>query len=343
MAAGQKSSLGMIHQAPVDLPLTVEYRRGRAEDWLRRDDSSLLGVIEFGRATADPGDPRHVSIALEPLGDSPGLEIWRAAGPVLTGRWQDIHYSQSRSLTLAQIPLTEATYGGIRDATRHAYQQIQSFMRRHPHHCLLKIWHYIPAINQGDGDQERYRQFCIGRAEALDVDPAARPAMPAATAIGSPADCQLLQIYFLCGESPGIHVENSRQVSAPDYPRQYGPQSPLFSRGTLMQQNGHRQFLISGTASVIGHETHHKQDVLAQARESLANVSALLEESRRLTGSENGSMRGPLKFYVRHRQDLPQVLAASEESHPDNPLKIYLQGDICRTDLLTELEGIATL
>src|SRR3546814_2400089 len=49
-----------------------------------------------------------------------------------------------------------------------------------PH--LLRVWNYLDAITFGDGDAERYREFCVGRARGLgDFD---THALPAATAIG---------------------------------------------------------------------------------------------------------------------------------------------------------------
>ena len=44
------------------------------------------------------------------------------------------------------------------------------------------MWNYLDAINEGDGDAERYRQFCVGRARGLGRPNGKR--LPAATAIG---------------------------------------------------------------------------------------------------------------------------------------------------------------
>ena len=35
---------------------------------------------------------------------------------------------------------------------------------------------------------------------------------------------------------------------------------------------------VSGTASIVGHETQHRGDVVAQTRETLANLSSVLAE-----------------------------------------------------------------
>ncbi len=207
----------------------------------------------------------------------------------------------------------------------------------------MKIWNYIPGINEGEGDAEQYRQFCVGRAEALAADPAEQPPMPAATAIGTPMDERALQVYFLATALPGINVENPRQFNAWHYPRQYGPQSPLFSRGTIMHLDQSRQFLISGTASVVGHETHH-DNALDQINESVTNVNSLLGEAQRILGGHRPCLgdSGILRAYIRKREDYGDVRRALGSTIPSDMPRVYLRGDICRSDLLTEVDGIVT-
>jgi chorismate lyase/3-hydroxybenzoate synthase len=149
-------------------------------------------------------------------------------------------------------------------------------------------------------------------------------------------------VYFLAGALPGLDVENPRQVSAWRYPRQYGPRSPLFSRGTILTLNGSRQFLLSGTASVIGHQTHHENQVANQLSESLRNVHSLLEEGRRLMGDAQARLdaSGALKVYIRNPADYAVIRQTLDAEAPGEIPRIYLQGDICRENLLTELDGI---
>jgi chorismate lyase/3-hydroxybenzoate synthase len=139
-----------------------------------------------------------------------------------------------------------------------------------------------------------------------------------------------------------MDIENPRQVSAWRYPRQYGPRSPLFSRGTILKLGGTPQFLLSGTASVVGHETHHENQVANQLSESLRNVSSLLNEGHRLTGDSLARFDadGLLKVYVRQPADLPRIRSVLEAKVPAELPRVYLQGDICRENLLTEIDGI---
>ena len=322
--------------------LQVEYAGDASlESVLQKDD--LLAVFSFGESPLGSTEPRHVPLALESLGDPGILEVWTARGPIETGQLNHVQFARGVDLSMGHIALDLRDFDDVEVASRVAYEELQEFLGRSPHHWPLKIWNFIPGINEGEGDRERYRQFCVGRAKALAEGYGDQPPMPAATAIGGPADEYGLQVYFLAGALPGLNVENPRQVNAWQYPRRYSPRSPLFSRGTIMQVNDARQFLISGTASVIGHETHHDNPT-DQVAESVRNVKSLLAEGQRLLGGEQPRLGsgGVMRVYVRHAKDLDEISATLEQHVPADLPRIFLNGDICRSDLLTEVDGIVT-
>jgi len=324
--------------------LRASYRETPSEYWLSRGED-VLAVFEFGRSPLESADPRHVPVALEQLGTPAMVEVWQCEGPIKTGNWDRLRFAQGEQLTMGHIALDLRETGTMRESSRMAYDILQTYLQQSPHQWPLKIWNYIPGINLGSGDDELYRQFCLGRADAVLIDPGDRPPLPAATAIGSPPGEHALQVYFLAAALPGLDVENPRQVSAWRYPRQYGPRSPLFSRGTILRLNGSQQFLISGTASVVGHQTHHENQVANQLSESLRNVQSLLEEGFRLTGDSYARLddQGLLKVYIRNRDDLDLIRQTLEAEAPAQIPRIYLEGDICRENLLTEIDGIVSM
>ena len=326
------------------LSLRASYEQGTVSDWLDGTED-VLAVFEFGKSPLDSTDPRHVPVALEQLGEPEMVEVWRCAGPIKTGSWDQLRFAQGEQLTMGHVALDLRQASDMREASRLAYDILQTYLQQSPHQWPLKIWNYIPGINQGQGDEELYRQFCLGRADAVLIDPGDSPPLPAATAIGSRAEEPALQVYFLAAALPGLDVENPRQVSAWRYPRQYGPKSPLFSRGTILRLNGSQQFLISGTASVVGHQTHHENQVANQLSESLRNVQSLLEEGHRLTGDSHARLDsdGMLKVYIRDPADLELIRKTLDAEAPAAIPRIYLQGDICRENLLTEIDGIVSL
>ena len=300
--------------------MRVAYQEGSAETWLSGHED-VLAVFEFCRSPLDADEPRHVPVALRQLDEPRRVEVWRCDGPIKTGNWDRLRFAQGERLTMGHVAVDLRRSASMREASRQAYEIVQSYLQQSPHPWPLKIWNYIPGINEGSGDEERYRQFCLGRADAVLIDPGDLPPLPAATAIGTQPDEPALQVYFLAGALPGLNVENPRQVSAWRYPR---------------------QSLISGTASVIGHQTHHENQVTDQLRESVRNVRSLLNEGHRLMGDARAQLdgNGILKVYIRDPADYERIRATLEAEAPADIPRIYLQGDICRENLLTEIDGI---
>ncbi|QTD44078.1 hypothetical protein [Ottowia testudinis] len=315
---------------PVTSTLRFDYEHSDAEALLRRDDA-LLAVFGFGAACPLPPDARVLRVGLEPIGAAP-LEVWRTSGPVHHGHDGDLRWSSGGEHLFFAIEVEEAAHGGIEAAAEYAYQRVARFVSASTQHHLLRLWNYLDAINAGGGDAERYRLFCRGRARSLAASGLRH--YPAASAIGRQDGVRVLQVYGLAARHPGTAVENPRQVSAWRYPRQYGPTPPTFARGMRV---GARQLLISGTAAVVGHASCHPGDAGAQLDETLANLHSLLREAGL---AEPTLGRGSLlKIYLRDAALATLVEARLRERIANAPPMLMLAGDICRRELLLEIDG----
>ena len=169
------------------------------------------------------------------------------------------------------------------------------------------------------------------------------------TESGAPAACALgsyggpLVLYCLASKTPAESIENPRQTSAYRYPQQYGPRAPSFSRAALWSGAGSDSdiLFVSGTASIVGHQTLHEGNVVAQAHETLTNlqsvVAAAISHGARDIALLSDLM---LKAYVRHASDQPLVRQVLAGHGLDADAVLYLHADICRADLLVEIEAI---
>lgn len=321
----------MIQSALQPAPLQIGYEQASADDLLAGSD--VLAVIGFGTDVALPKDPRALRVGLAPLGP-PLFEVWRSAGSVQTGRVGDLRWSQDGEYLFFAIELDEVAHGCVAAATEHAYRCITRFVAASSTPHLLRVWNYLDAINLGDGDNERYRLFCDGRGRGMRA--AAQERYPAATAIGRQDGVRVLQVYGLASRHIGQPVENPRQVSAWRYPHVYGPTPPTFVRGML---TGASQLLISGTAAVVGHASRHRDNLAAQISEMLANLDSLVHASG---GSHLGS-NSVLKAYVRCPQDAGHVAERLQAAMPAMNGLLLLAGDICRGELLVEVDGVHPL
>lgn len=291
---------------------------------------NTLAAFGFGEDAPRSDDPRWLRVALDPLGDGPA-EVWEVDAPVTSGRQGDLQWSRGGGWLFAAVECHESAHGGAEGAAAHAYGLLSGFVSQADERHVQRIWNYLGAINDGAGDEERYKHFCTGR--ILGMGESFPQGFPAATAIGHHADPGLLQVYLLATDRPGTRVENPRQVSAWRYPRQYGRTPPSFARATLLPACD--VLAISGTAAVVGHASAHAGDLDAQLTETLRNLDTLLETSGLPAGFDHAA---PLKAYVRHPHDADRVRAFAAKHLPDAPL-ILVHGDICRAELLVEIDG----
>ncbi len=210
---------------------------------------------------------------------------------------------------------------------RETYARLIQHVREAGYPYFVRMWNFVGSINVIE-ERERYQLFCAGRHDAFiaagyhhDVD------LPSASAVGMPG--RGLITYFLAARDAGVQVENPRQVAAYNYPPQYGPKSPSFSRATVWRDT----VFVSGTSSVVGHETMHAGDVEAQLDETVRNIEAVLSRTGRSLANVVAA-----KTYVRHAADYDVIARRLGDVFPVN---LYLEAEICRKELLLEIECVA--
>jgi chorismate lyase/3-hydroxybenzoate synthase len=324
----------------------------------------VLGVVGFENLPDIDAVQVPVTASMTPsLGAPAGLcEVWRVAGPEVRlfngaaaqGR---VRYRYCDDLLFGSVTMDErllgaqgAARGGAGEvgddagallrATEIAYREIFGVLKETEHRHLIRIWNYLPEINRESGGDERYRHFNSARQLAFrNAGRTTVGPVPAASALGSPAGSPL-SIYFLAARQPPKMIENPRQMSAYHYPPKFGRHSPIFSRACVLSESPGINLFVSGTSSIVGAETVHPGDVAAQTRETMANISALLEEANRVVGSARYRVDGlKFKVYVRQPSDLGAIETALASSLPSSTAIVYLQADVCREDLLVEIEA----
>lgn len=260
-------------------------------------------AVAFGEAVAGA-----LHIPVRPLGPGPRVEV-HAGDDLLFGA------------------VTAEEGKPLEEVSRETYARLIRHVRDAGYPYFVRMWNFVGSINEIE-ERERYQLFCAGRHDAFiaagyhhDVD------LPSASAVGMPG--RGLITYFLAARDAGVQVENPRQVAAYNYPPQYGPKSPSFSRATVWRDT----VFVSGTSSVVGHETVHVGDVEAQLDETVRNIEAVLSRTGRSLANVVAA-----KTYVRHAGDYDVIARRLGEVFPVN---LYLEADICRNDLLLEIECLA--
>jgi enamine deaminase RidA (YjgF/YER057c/UK114 family) len=165
---------------------------------------------------------------------------------------------------------------------------------------------------------------------------------PAATGIGQAAGGVILEFMALAG--PGdvkiVPLSNPRQVDAHRYsggvlvgsPIEEMPEktSPKFERAKLMARERSGLVYVSGTAAVLGQRSVGRGDVEGQTRTTARNIAALVDHL------------SYLRAYVKRASDIPKVRRVCERAFGPIPA-LYVRADVCRDELLVELEGVKVI
>lgn len=261
-----------------------------------------------------------------------------------------IHYRLNEELLFGVINVDESSFASqcqttsvLQQATENAYQKLFALIEELGYSHVYRFWNYMADINSvsvEDKDSlERYRQFNIGRKNVfIKVGREQGEQLPAACALGLQSGP--LSIAFLAGKIPPIAIENPRQIRAYNYPEQYGPLTPSFSRATLVQIGPQLSLFISGTASIVGHETLHVQDIIGQTKETLINLEAVVSEANRLQGNLLFNLSDAcFRIYIRHAADLDAIRETVFNHFKHEVKAVFVQADICRHELLVEIEA----
>lgn len=322
--------------------------RDLADARAQLDDPCALGVAQFGGTAREIGAPDlpYCRIGQPSLDVHDALEIWAGSSPASAlaieseGVRVQCRHNGEVLFGVVRAALTD-DQDPIAAATLACHRAMLQCLRETDYPYLLRIWNSIPGINAVDAGLERYRRFNLQRHDAfLNDGVPIQLGAPAASALGTVDDALILR--FLAVRQPVLPIENPRQVSAYAYPTLYGPKAPNFSRAALWPATATApsQLFISGTASIVGHETQHVGDVVAQTHELLRNVSVLVERAAAAAAAPMTLADLTVNAYVRHAEDLGRVREVLVAQGFDMARVLFLQADICRTELLVEIEAM---
>ena len=306
-------------------------------------EDHVFGVVGYAQPLPLPAEARFpvINVELQPLEGEPRAEVWRCAEKPEQGAAGFIRYNKNAKLMFGCVELD--CEADLQTQSEFIYKELLSFISSSGYPQLLRVWNHFPLINKYDDALERYQLFCVGRHNAFQAHCGTdfQLQLPAASAIGTQGS--KFSLHFIASTEPGIYLENPRQTSAYQYPEQYGPCSPSFARATLFPLGQANKLILSGTASIVGHETLHVGEPEKQLEETLRNIDALLQHDSVIARQQHRPEFSNVKVYVRHPDDLPKIKPRVTEYFGDQAQVLYLHGDICRNDLLLEIEGICDL
>jgi chorismate lyase / 3-hydroxybenzoate synthase len=274
-------------------------------------------------------------------------------------------WSEGWRLVVTQIPDASALSApALEQAVADGYAVVAESLRASGHHPV-RFWNFVPGIHADMGDgRDRYMVFNAGRYAAFErwFGQAAlfTRTVPTASAVGISGGA--LTIHALGARDAGLPVENPRQVPAYRYSARYGPLPPCFARGTIARGLpgsagvAAPMLLVGGTASIVGEASQHDRDARQQALETFENLAELVAAARRQVAGDDPQAPAPpgapraafdafseLRVYIVRDSDAPLLREMVTERFGRTARIEFAQADLCRRELLVEIEGLATL
>jgi chorismate lyase/3-hydroxybenzoate synthase len=224
----------------------------------------------------------------------------------------------------------------------------------------LRFWNYIPGIHRCvGGELRRYEVFNAGRflgyTSWYGTGEFGRH-LSAASAVGHRG--RDLVVHALAAKAPGVPVENPRQIPAHRYSRRYGPLPPCFTRATLVERSlpgrdAPRWAIVAGTASIVGEESRHAEQIEQQLGETFMNLASISDAvvggldpgplGARIDSDETIQALAryrELRVYLVRESDASSVEPRFRKAFPNLARLELATADLCRPELLIEAEGI---
>jgi enamine deaminase RidA (YjgF/YER057c/UK114 family) len=223
-------------------------------------------------------------------------------------------------------------------------------------HHIIRQWNYIESIAWVEDlkdSEQNYQIFNDVRAHYYDQSDF-KHGYPAATGIGMDTGGVIIDFIAL-SDSEYVKIQpimNPGQIDAHKYSelvlegKSANKCTPKFERAKLVSIRNRNYIYVSGTASILGEKTMHVGDVEKQTITTIDNINHLFsrenQEKLGLNFDVTKIQFSHLRVYVKHQKDIPAVEKICESMLNCNS-SLYLESDVCREDLLVEIEGVFTV
>jgi len=204
---------------------------------------------------------------------------------------------------------------------------------------VVRTWIYLSDILDWYADfnrvrTDKYKEFHIipGDIDPSEID---RFYLPASTGIGGKNPAGASGISDVLAVNGDVRVDVLPGLSQKSAYR-YGS---AFSRGLCIHETDHRQVIVSGTASIdVGGNSLHPDNIEGQIKRTLEVVASLLDES----GATLADIKSATVF-LKRPGDLSVFHKVAESFGLSDLPAIYTIADICREELLFEMDALAVM
>lgn len=234
----------------------------------------------------------------------------------------------------------DVTGASVEEQSVAIFKQIDELLTKEafPIDSIVRQWNYIEQITALDGNNQHYQTFNNARA-AFYKKTAWPLGYPSATGIGTNLGGILIDFDAVLLNKPEDRIkpiDNKLQVAAHAYSEQVLKQAsdkketPKFERAKSLTIAGKELIYVSGTAAIRGEESLKNVGVEQQLLITMENIAELI----------GGAKPAMLRVYLKEKDDFSIVENRLQKIYPGLPIS-YMWADVCRDELLIEIEGIA--
>ena len=217
---------------------------------------------------------------------------------------------------------------------------------------IVRQWNYIGNIVSYKDGKQNYQEFNDARSRYY-AKAEWRNGYPAATGIGSTDGIIVGGIAFKKADSTGVYpIDNPLQVAAHVYSKSVlidddanaVKSTPKFERAKLIETAGGAYCFVSGTAAIRGEESVDPTSAKLQTIKTIENIEYLVSKENLVRfGCKPYELKYAfLHIFIKHAEDYEAVRSVVEEAYP-SVTALYSLADVCRSELLVEIEGILTI
>ncbi len=209
---------------------------------------------------------------------------------------------------------------------------------------IYRQWNYIQGITALNEGSQNYQEFNDARSIFYNKCNW-NNGYPAATGIGADAGGVMVEINAIKDFDINKPIDNPLQVAAHNYSQKVldgktiadleQRTTPKFERARLLGKT----IYISGTAAIRGEQSMMNKNAAEQTADTMEIMDRLVSKENIPVGN-NGSHYDLLRIYVKHKEDIKAVKNYMD-IHYHAVAKHYLIADVCRPELLVEIEGTA--
>jgi len=221
-----------------------------------------------------------------------------------------------------------------------------------PISSIVRQWNYIPDITKLENSFQHYQEFNDARAmfyNKINWD----KGYPAATGIGTKNAPLLVDVIAMQGHKNEIALVNTKQIDAHIYSDDVllgakdqsleNRATPKFERAKLIIESSGASVFVSGTAAIIGEESLALDNAGKQTDVTIDHIQNLVEKGQ--FNSTEISLKPSyelVRAYIKNRDDFDAIRQVCERRLPGVPI-VYVEGDVCREELLVEIEAFVKI